>query len=85
LPPGLWQALPGRGEIATVDALSGLAGQWRPLTLTPVNALHGLVSLAVPLAVLLLASQLERTDLFRLLPLVIAIGAASGLVGLLQA
>ena len=85
LPPGLWEALPGRGEIATVDALSGLTGQWRPLTLTPINALHGLVSLAVPLAVLLLASRLDRADLFRLLPLVIAIGAASGLFGLMQA
>ncbi len=85
LPPGVWQALPGRGEIARSDALSGLAGQWRPLTLTPINALQSLVSLAVPLAVLLLASQLDRTDLFRLVSVVIVIGAASGLFGLLQA
>jgi hypothetical protein len=47
--------------------------------------LHSLVSLAVPLAVLLLASQLDRADLFRLVPVLIAIGAVSGLVGLLQA
>lgn len=85
LPPGVWKMLPGRHEIGQSDALSGLAGQWRPLTLTPINALHSLVSLAVPLAVLLLASQLDRADLFRLLPLVIVIGAVSGLFGLLQA
>ncbi|MBD8552707.1 O-antigen ligase family protein [Sphingomonas sp. CFBP 8764] len=85
LPPGVWQALPGRQEIAQSDALSGLVGPWRPLTLTPINAWQGLVSLAVPLAVLSLASQLDRTDLFRLVPLVIVIGAASGLFGLLQA
>lgn len=85
LPPALWQALPGRQEIMRSDALAGIAGQWRPFTLTPINALHSLVSLAVPLAVLLLASQLDRTDLFRLVPVVIAVGVLSGLFGLLQA
>lgn len=85
LPPAVWHALPGRQDIVRSDALVGLAQQWRPITLTPLNAVHSLVSLAVPLAVLLLAAQLNRNNLLRLLPVAIAIGALSGLVGLLQA
>jgi O-antigen ligase len=85
LPPAFWHALPGRQEIAQVDQLTGMAATWRPLTLTPMNGVHALLSLFVPLAVFLFGVQLSREDLYRLLPLLIALGALSGLFGLLQA
>lgn len=84
LPPSIWQALPGRGELIAVDSLTGLKDQWRPLTIAPANGWHAFASLFAPLAVLLLGVQLGRDDLRRLLPLVIGLGAISGLVGLLQ-
>lgn len=85
LPPEIWQSLGGRQELVDVDKLVGLTGVWRPLTLTPMNGWHALLSLFVPLAIILLGIQLDREDIFRLLPLVIALGGLSGILGLLQA
>lgn len=84
LPPAFWQALPGREILLEVDRLAGLGDVWRPLTMTPMNGWHALASLAVPLAVLLLGVQLNRDDLYRLLQVLLIIGAASGLLGMLQ-
>lgn len=84
LPPGLWRALPGREELARIDDLAGLGPIWRPLTLTPMNGWHALSALFAPLATLLLAVQLNREDLFRLLPLLIVLGLLSALIGLVQ-
>lgn len=85
LPPSIWPSLPGRHDLVDVEKLAGLSGIWRPLTLAPINGWHALLSLFAPLAVILLGIQLNRDDLIRLLPLVIALTALSGLVGLLQA
>jgi hypothetical protein len=85
LPSGIWQALPGRGDAVAIEALVGLKDIWRPLTLTPMNGWHALASLATPLAILLFGAQLNREDLFRLLPVMIALGGLSGFFGLLQA
>lgn len=85
LPPALWQSLAGRQDLVDVEKLTGLTDVWRPLTLAPMNGWHALFSLFVPLAVLLLGIQLNRDDLFRLLPLLIALAGISGLLGLLQA
>jgi O-antigen ligase len=84
LPPGLWQSLPGREIVAEVDRLAGLGNVWRPLTLTPMNGWHALASLTTPLAVLLLGTQLNRDDLYRLLPVLLSLGALSGFWGMLQ-
>jgi O-antigen ligase len=84
LPPALWQSLTGRQDLVAVEKLVGLSGVWRPLTLAPMNGWHALLSLFAPLAVVLLGIQLTRDDLFRLLPLVIALATLSGLLGLLQ-
>lgn len=84
LPPALWQSLPGRSLVVTVDAEIGLQGVWRPLTLAPPETLNALFSLIVPSAVLLLSAPLDRVLLERLLLVVIAIGLVSGLLGLLQ-
>ena len=85
LPPSIWQSLAGRQDLVDVEKLVGFSDIWRPLTLAPMNGWHALLSLFAPLAVILLGIQLKRDDLFRLLPLVIAIAALSGLLGLLQA
>ncbi len=84
LPPGLWKSLPGREIIAEIDRTTGLGAVWRPLTITPMNSWYALISLATPLAVLLLGVQLARDDLYRLLPLLIGLGAISGFIGMLQ-
>lgn len=84
LPPALWQSLAGRQDLAEVEKLAGLQDIWRPLTLAPMNGWHTLLSLFVPLAIILLGIQLDRDDLFRLLPLLIALAGLSGFIGLLQ-
>ena len=84
LPSFIWQSLPGREIQTEIDAVLKVGGVWRPLSLTPDNTLHALASLSVPLGVFLLAVQLNREDLFRLLPVLIALGAVSGLFGLFQ-
>lgn len=84
LPPALWQSLPGREIIVEVDKFAGLSNIWRPQTLTPMNGWNAFFALLVPLAVLLLGIQLDKDDLYRLLPLLIGLGVASGLLGVLQ-
>ncbi len=85
LPPLIWTSIAGRQDIVDIEKLAGLSDIWRPLTLTPMNGWHALMSLFVPLAVLLLGLQLNRNDLFRLLPLGLGLASLSGLLGLLQA
>jgi len=85
LPPQMWQSLAERQDLIDVETLAGLSGIWRPLTLSPMNGWHALLSLFVPLAVILLGIQLSRDDLFRLLTVVIVLATLSGLLGLLQA
>ncbi|WP_181883702.1 O-antigen ligase family protein [Sphingorhabdus pulchriflava] len=85
LPPVVWQSLAGRQDLVDVEKLAGVTDLWRPLTLAPMNGWHALLSLFAPLAVLLLGIQLNRDDLFRILPLLIAFAGLSGLLGLLQA
>lgn len=84
VPNDLWTRLSSRQEIAEIDRLTGLSKLARPLSLAPTTALEALTSLYTPLAVFLLGIQLSRNELFRLLPLIIILGALSGLFGLLQ-
>lgn len=84
LPPAIWHSLPGRDVLADVDRAVGLGDVWRPLTMTPMNGWHSLISLLSPLAVLLLGVQLNETDRSRILLVVLAMGGVSGLLGILQ-
>jgi O-antigen ligase len=84
LPPSIWKSLSGREILTDVEQMVGLVDVWRPLTLTPMNAWHALLSLFAPLAILLLGVQLDRNQLFRLLMVLLALGALSGFLGLLQ-
>jgi O-antigen ligase len=85
LPPSIWQSFAGRQDMVEIEKLAGIKDVWRPLTLTPMNGWHALLSLFTPMGVVLLGIQLNRDDLFRLLPLLIGLAALSGLIGLLQA
>lgn len=84
MPPSLWQSLAGWQELTEVQKLADLSDTWQPLTLSPMTGWSAVLSLFAPLAVCLLGLQLDRDDLFRLLPLVIALATLSGLLGLLQ-
>ncbi len=84
LPPYIWQNLPGRELVVAIDAAAGLSETWRPLSLDPEGTGNALFAALVPMAALVLGVQLSLTEHERLLWLVLAIGAASGLLGLYQ-
>jgi O-antigen ligase len=85
LPPSIWQNLPGRAIITDVDRLARIDGAWRPLTLSPMASRDTLYGLAIPLAVLLFGIQMRRDECFKLVHVALALGLASGFLGLLQA
>jgi len=85
LPPGIWQAMPEREIIVQIDRAAGLKDVWRPITMTPSNGANALYSLFVPLAVLLLAVQLDSDQLKKLVLPILIIGALSGIIGIFQA
>ncbi|MET4898842.1 O-antigen ligase family protein [Sphingomonadaceae bacterium jetA1] len=84
LPPQLWQSLPGRGIVISIDHATGAGDIWRPLTMTPDEGWNAFYSMFVPLAALVLGLQLSPGQLSRYLPMFIVIGIVSGLVGLGQ-
>lgn len=84
LPPVLWKSLSGLQVVVDVEKLLGLGDRFIPLTIAPMNGWHSVFSLFTPLAVVLLGLQLNRNDLFRVLPLLIAIAGLSGLFGISQ-
>lgn len=84
LPGGLGGALPGRGLVAEIDALTGLDAAWRPLSLWPPATQNSLWALLVPLSLLVTCIQLPAADLARLLTVVLLAGAASAILALLQ-
>ena len=84
LPPALWHALPGREGIARRDALVGLGDLWRPLSLSPSKTWNSLVSLAVPLAALLVAAVQPAAHRLRLVEAILIAAAVSAVLGLAQ-
>lgn len=84
LPPGLWSELPGRQIFVRLGQDVGLADVWRPLTLTPARTWNALFSLSVPLAAFLLYAIQPAERQGKVVWLMVAIGAASIALGLLQ-
>ncbi len=85
LPPALWSSLPQRDLIYAVSKDLGLQDVWRPLSLVPSRTLNSLMALSVPAAALMLFAALGESKR-RKVPLVfILMGAASMILGLLQA
>lgn len=85
LPHAWWSALPGREIIVSIDHAAGLGEILRPLSMAPDATLNALYALSIPLAVLLLAVQLRPQEHQRILVLLLALAALSGLFGVLQA
>ncbi|MEP3052153.1 MAG: O-antigen ligase family protein [Erythrobacter sp.] len=83
LPPAIWQALPGREAIAQMDALLGLDGHWRPISLGPWRGWNALAALVLPIAALLLAVATQARAKTLLL-IVVGLGVADAVLGLLQ-
>ena len=82
LPPGLWQALPGREVFAS--AVVGTAQPWRPLSLVPGATLNAVASLIVPTAVLLLVAQMSKEGRAHLPELLFGLILASLVLALVQ-
>jgi O-antigen ligase len=84
LPPAWWQALPGRHLVTAIDRQAGLEDVWRPLSLVPSATRSALFSLFVPLAVLLVGGQLDRSALERLLLVILMVALFDAVLALLQ-
>ena len=74
----------GARDVAAVRALADASGAPRTLSIAPSAALQSLVFLFAPLAVLLFALQMNRDELRFSVPLLIAAGAISGVIGVFQ-
>ena len=85
LPPSLWTNLPGHGLLADIDRGAGLGQLWRPLSIAPEATRNTLFAELVPLAVLVLGVQLTERELFRLLPVLLIVGAISATIAVGQA
>lgn len=84
LPPGVWPMLPGRTLVVAVDRAAALEAVWRPVSSTPDLTWNSLFALTTPLATLFMIVSLPRDWSERLCAVLIAIGLASGLLGILQ-
>jgi O-antigen ligase len=85
LPFSVWSELPGRSAIVAIDATIGFGPIERPLTMSPDATLNALCSLSIPLAVLLLAIQLDEDGHRKILLLLLVLALTSAFFGLLQA
>ncbi|KUO49482.1 MAG: hypothetical protein APF78_07750 [Sphingomonadales bacterium BRH_c3] len=84
LPPGIWQALPGRELAGEVFGLLGTAGAWRGLSLVPRDTLFGFLMLLPAAAAFLASLTLDRAGRRRVVWVLIAVTILALLVGLIQ-
>jgi O-antigen ligase len=84
LPPAVWQALPGRTPLLEAAVVLGEPQPWRPISLVPGATVNAVSSLFVPLAVLLLITQLKGSERASLTGMILSLIAATMLVGLVQ-
>jgi O-antigen ligase len=85
LPYDVWSNLPGRQVIVDIDKAVGLGQISRPLSMSPETTMNALLSLSVPFAVLVLASQFDGLRQRHALGVVLLLSFTSAAVGLLQA
>ena len=85
LPYDVWSKLSGRQVIVDIDKAVGLGQISRPLSMSPETTMNALLSLSVPFAVLVLASQFDGLRQRRALGVVLLLSFTSAAVGLLQA
>jgi len=84
LPPRLWGALAGRGEIASAYKAANMQLPWLPLSLDPVATWRGLLSLLPATAIFLATLSLDRAGRRISIGLVLAIVLLSVPLDLMQ-
>ena len=84
LPAALGEMSQGGASLATLRDEANLPNTSTVLSIMPAATWQSFFSLFAPLAVLLFALQLTRDELTLTLPIVIFIGAVSGVIGVLQ-
>lgn len=84
LPPGVWEALPGRKLFIDAAVLAGIPQPWRPLSIVPSATVNALSSLVVPFAMLVFATGLRKRERQWLPSVVLVFIIAAMLLGLLQ-
>lgn len=81
LPPSLWESLPGRMQLGEAVASDQ---PWRPLSIVPGATWNALSSLVVPLAGMLLLTNLPLSERRWLPTILLGTILASAILGLLQ-
>lgn len=84
LPPGLWQALPGREQVAEGFRLLGQPLPWLPLSLAPYETISSLLWLLPAIAILLVVVKLGGYKPGWIAWTLAAVSAVSVAVGALQ-
>jgi len=84
LPPYVWSALPGRDLLFQSFELIGISKSWFPISLAPSRTLTALLSLIPVLAILVLASGLDRKGWVFVLQVVVWSGVGLTMLGGLQ-
>lgn len=85
LPPALWTALPGRGDVAQGFTKLGVAPlPWMPLSLAPSRTMSGIAAMLPPVAMLVMVLRLRRETVQPVLWALFGMTVASVLIGLAQ-
>lgn len=84
LPPGIWTTLPGRSEAVATLRLAGIEPGWAPISLDPEATLRCLLWLIPPAALFVAVATLDAGERLRLVGVVLALCAASLILGGLQ-
>lgn len=84
LPPGVWHTLPGHQFMNAAGVLVGEGQPWRPLSISPGATANAAASLVVPFAILILLAGSSKSERVWLPGFLLALMAASTLVGLVQ-
>lgn len=84
LPPEIWRWQSSMSNLLELAVGEGERELWRPLSVAPWEGWTSVSFLIPPLAVIFLAIQLKNSDLYRLIPLLVGLGALSSFLGLMQ-
>ncbi|PVE50109.1 hypothetical protein DC429_18505 [Arthrobacter sp. TPD3018] len=84
LPPGIWQALPGRDVFERAAVLAGESQPWRPWAIVPAAAYNAAASLVVPGVTLVLLAGLDERQATWLPGIILTFIATATLPGLAQ-
>jgi len=84
LPPALWQSLPDRESEIAALALVGRESSWMPWSVAPARTFASLLSLAPPVAALLMTATLARHERSWVIRAIALVAVVSVVIGALQ-